>query len=246
MEKEEWQRRGRGHRERLRHKFLQRGEAGLTDAEILELLLSFGTPRRDCKVPARAALNRFGSLPAVLEAASSSLQEISGIGPKNSLAIHFIQAVAKRYLKQRLVGRQYLHSSREVREYLLYTMRGLEREVFITIFLDASQAIITSEVMAEGTVNVNTIYPREIMKRGLELNATALIIAHNHPSGSLKPSQQDLRLTKMLSLICQSMQVRLLDHIIIGDDAFSFADQGLMREIGQEAGQLLQQTASTG
>lgn len=234
VNKEEWQNKGAGHRARLRDRFLERGADTFSDAEVLELLLSFGTPRRDCKEPARAALNEFGTLAAVLEAPGFALEQIKGIGQKNSFAIQFVQAVSRRYLKQRLVGRRHLHSSKEVRDYLVHSMRDLQREVLTVIFLDSSHAIIESVVMAEGTVNVNTVYPREIIKKGLELNAAALIIAHNHPSGHLKPSVQDMQLTKSLALLCSMMQISILDHIIIGDGALSFADEGHMAAIHEE------------
>ncbi len=246
MNKDEWQKRGAGHRGRLRDKFLEVGLDGFSDIEVLELLLSFGTPRSDCKEAARAALKNFGSLPAVLEAPSHALMEISGIGKKNSFAIQFVQAVSRRYLRERLRGRRYLSSSRDVRQYLLHSMRGLKKEVLSAIFLDSSHAILETEVMAEGTVNVNTIYPRELIKRALELNATALIIAHNHPSGSLEPSPQDIHLTKSLSLICSMMQVTLLDHFIIGDDSFSFADNGLMTPIKDRVGKIVKDLSLKG
>jgi DNA repair protein RadC len=239
LNKEEWQNKGAGHRARLRDRFLERGADTFSDAEVLELLLSFGTPRRDCKEPARAALREFGTLAAVLEAPGSALEQIKGIGQKNSFAIQFVQAVSRRYLKQRLIGRQYLNSSQQVRDFLIHSMRDLQREVLTVIFLDSSHAIIESVVMAEGTVNVNTVYPREIIKKGLELNAAALVIAHNHPSGHLKPSTQDMQLTKSLALLCSMMQIRLLDHIIIGDGALSFADEGHMVAIHEEVGVLL-------
>ena len=118
-------------------------------------------------------------------------------------------------------------------------MRDLQREVLTVIFLDSSHAVIDTVVMAEGTVNVNTVYPREIVKKGLELNAAALIIAHNHPSGHLKPSSQDMQLTKSLALLCSMMQINLLDHIIIGDGALSFADEGHMATVHREIGTIL-------
>ena len=240
MNKDGWQKKGAGHRERLRDKFLEVGLDGFSDVEVLELLLSFGTPRSDCKEPSRQALSKFGSLAAVLEAPSNALLDIKGIGKKNSFAIQFVQAVSRRYLRQRLCGKRYLHSSKEVTEYLLHSMRGLKKEILTAIFLDSSHAIIETEVMAEGTINVNTIYPRELMKRALELNAAAMIIAHNHPSGSLQPSPQDLHLTKSLYLLCSMMQVTLLDHIIIGDDSFSFADNGLMAPIKDQVGRVVE------
>jgi DNA repair protein RadC len=240
MDKEGWQKKGEGHRQRLRDRFLDRGLDGFSDAEVLELLLTFGTPRSDCKEAARLALAECGSFAAVFEASIPALQVIPGIGPKNSFAIHFVQAVARRYLKERLQGKRYLHSSAEVREYLLHSMRSLKKEVFTVIYLDSSHAIIDSEIIAEGTINVNTVYPRELISRALEQNAAALIVAHNHPSGSLDPSPQDRHLTRTLCLLCSLMQIQLLDHLIIGDGSFSFADQGLMTDIQQECRELTQ------
>lgn len=234
MEKEEWQKRGSGHRQRLRDRFLENGLDGFSDGEILELLLTFGTPRSDCKVPAREALKQFGSLAAVLEEPVAGLQKIKGIGPKNGFAIRFIQAVAGRYLKDRLRGKRYLHSSQAVRDYLSHSMRGLKKEVFTVIYLDASHAVIDTAIVAEGTINVNTVYPRELIEQALAKNAAALIVAHNHPSGELHPSAQDHKLTKTLSLLGKMMQIQVLDHIIIGDGSYSFADHGLMAEIQQQ------------
>jgi len=234
VDKEDWQRKGAGHRQRLRDRFLERGLDGFSEAEILELLLSFGTPRSDCKEPARAALVRFGSSVAVLEEPLAGLQEIKGIGPKNGFAVHFIQAVARRYLKDRLREKRYLHSSSEVRDYLLHSLRGLKKEVLTVIYLDSSHAILDSETVAEGSINVNTVYPRELVKKALGKNAAALIIAHNHPSGSLNPSAQDMQLTRTLCLLGSLMQIQILDHIIIGDGSYSFADNGLMADISEQ------------
>lgn len=234
MDKKEWQNKGAGHRGRLRDRFLASGIAGLSDAEILELLLSFGTPRSDCKEAARSLLLHYGSFAKVLDAPARSLLKIKGIGPKNSFALQFIQAVASHYLKDRMRGKHYLHSSKEVAEYLLHSMRGLKIEILTVLFLDSSHAIIDSEIVAEGTLNVNTIYPREIIKRAMDYHAAALILAHNHPSGSLTPSAQDIKLTKTLYLLCSCMQIQLLDHLIIGDGTFSFADDGLMGSIREK------------
>ena len=241
MEREEWQRRGEGHRQRLRDKFLAQGIDAFTDAEIIELLLTFGTPRSDCKEAARELLARFGSLPAVLDAAPVQLQQVKGVGPKNTFALHFIQGVARRYLHQRVVGKEYVRSSREVADYLIHSMRGLQHEVLTVVFLDAAHAVIDATVVAEGTVTVNTIYPRELVKAALARNASALVIAHNHPSGSLTPSRQDNELTRSLYLVCSFMHLDLLDHLIIGagDQVYSFADQGLMATIREDCRRLL-------
>ncbi len=240
MDKKDWQERGAGHRQRLRDKFLDQGIEAFSDSEIIELLLTFGTPRRDCKEPARAALEELGSLPAVLDAPYERLRRIRGIGPKNIFALHFIQGVARRYLKQRIKGRNYISSSREVADYLIHSMRGLSREIFTVLYLDAAHGIIDTEVLSEGTLTVNTVYPREVVKAALDRNAAALVIAHNHPSGNLRPSSQDEQLTRTLYLICSFMHIRLLDHLIIGqgDQVYSFADRGLMESIRDECRKL--------
>lgn len=234
MDRVDWQKKGAGHRGRLRDRYLERGLDGFTDAEILELLLSFGTPRKDCKEPARELLVKFGTLAAVLEAPLIQLQEVAGVGPKNSFAINFIQAVASRYLQQRIRGKRYLHSSSDVRQYLEHSMRGLKREVLSVIYLDSSHAILSSEIVAEGTINVNTVYPRELVQRAIDNHAAAIIIAHNHPSGALRPSPQDINLTKNLYLICSYLQIQLLDHFIVGDGVYSFADNGMIDTISRE------------
>ena len=243
MEKKDWQKKGVGHRQRLKEKFLERSIDALTDSEVLELLLILGTPRKDCKQQARALLSQFGSLPRVLEASVSELRKVKGVGPNNSFAILFLHGVARRYLKHRLQEKQYLHSSGQVADYLIHSMRDLRHEVFTVIFLDSSHAIVDTQVVARGTVSSNTIYPRELVKLALKLNAAALVVAHNHPSGNLEPSQQDYRLTRTLYLACSFMNIRLLDHLIIGnaDTAYSFADHGVMASIGRECSHMLDQ-----
>lgn len=233
MDKNEWQSKGAGHRQRLRDKFLEHGISSFTDAEIIELLLTFGTPRSDCKEAARMALDELGSLPAVLDAPARRLAKIKGVGDKNVFALHFIQGVARRYLKQRLAGKKYITSSADVADYLVHLLRSLKREAFVVVYLDASHGIIDTEVLSEGTVTVNTVYPREVVIAALKRNAAAIVIAHNHPSGSLKPSPQDHQLTRTLHIICSFMHIRLLDHLIIGDgeQPFSFADHGIMSRL---------------
>jgi DNA repair protein RadC len=229
VDKSEWQAKGEGHRQRLRDKFLAQGIEAFTDSEIIELLLTFGTPRADCKEAARAALAQFKTLPAVLDAAPVQLQQIKGIGLKNTFALHFIQGVARRYLRQRIVGKQYVHSSREVADYLIHAMRGLQHEVLTVVFLDAAHGIIDSVVAAEGTVTVNTVYPRELVKAALARNASALIIAHNHPGGTPNPSDDDRRATAAVRNALEAIEVSLLDHIIItASGYFSWRENGLL------------------
>ena len=239
MDKEQWQQKGAGHRQRLRQRYRDQGIDGFSDSDVIEMLLSFGTPRKDCKEAARALLKKFSTFSGVLDATDAELQEIQGIGPNNSFALSFVKSVANRYLQQRLNNKSYLRSSGDVIDYLTHSMRGLKIEAFAVIYLDSSHAIIDSEVVAEGTINVNTVYPREIVKRALAQNAAALVVAHNHPSGSTEPSEQDRNLTRSLCLVCSMMQLRLVDHLIIGNSYFSFADHGLMAEFQQWCQQVL-------
>jgi DNA repair protein RadC len=241
VKKEDWQKKGTGHRQRLKDKFQQRGIEAFSDAEVLELQLILVTPRKDCKEQSRALLQHFASLPNVLEASGPEIQKVKGVGPNNAFAIHFLHAVARRYLKHRLQEKQYLHSSRQVADYLIHSMRDLQHEVMTAIFLDSAHAIVDTQVVARGTVASNTIYPRELVKLALELNASAMVVAHNHPSGNIEPSIQDHQLTRTLYLACSFMNIRLLDHLIIGqaDRIYSFADHGVMASIGEECSRML-------
>nr|MDU9046535.1 DNA repair protein RadC [Candidatus Electrothrix aestuarii] len=225
-----------GHRQRLRDKFQEKGIEALTDTEVIELLLTFGTPRSDCKQAARDALAKFGSLPQVLDASPVLLEKIKGMGPKNIFALQFVQGIARRYLRQRIEKKNYITSSREVADYLIHAMRSLRHEVFMVVYLDASHAVIGSEILSEGTINVNTVYPRELIKSALAHHAASLVVAHNHPSGSLQPSGADEQLTRTLFLMCSFMNITLLDHLIIGagETVYSFADHGLMDSVKKD------------
>lgn len=236
MDQKEWQEKGAGHRQRLREKFLALGGEAFTDAETLELLLSFGTPRKDCKEQARALLKRFGSFAAVLDAPQAELEKIEGVGPKNTFAIHFVHAAARRYLRHDLQTKEYIQSSKEVSAYLIHAMRGMDREILLALFLDAGHAILGDEILSEGTLTTNTVYPRELIKMALRYNAAAVIIAHNHPSGTLKPSKEDRRLTRNLYFALASVNITLLDHFIVAGSAppYSFADHGHMEAVRNE------------
>jgi DNA repair protein RadC len=218
-----------GHRDRLRTKFLQGGLAGFLDYEIIELLLSVGTPRRDCKGAAKAALREFRTFQGVLEAPVQDLQKISGIGPRNLFGIKLIHEVARRYLKDRMMSRRVCHSSREVFDYLYHALRDRKKEQFKVIFLDPKNQIIEEKTLFEGTVDASAVYPREVIKDALRYEASSLIFAHNHPSGDPQPSLCDREITRDLVFAARVIQIRVLDHIIIGDNRyFSFADEGLI------------------
>ena len=222
---------GQGHRLRLREKFLKGGLKGFLDYEIIELLLTLGTPRRDCKHQAREALRRFHSLRGVLEAPFDELQKIKGIGPHNIFGLKLIQEVSRRFLKERMMSRPYCHSSKEVFDYLYHSLRDLRKEKFKVLFLNAKNKILEEETFFEGTVDSSAVYPREIMKKALRWDASSLIFVHNHPTGDPEPSASDREITKELVFAANVMQLKVLDHIIIGNNRyFSFADEGLVED----------------
>ena len=220
-----------GHRRRLREKFIESGLAGFHDYEIVELLLTLGTPRKDCKQPAKAAIKKFKTLRGILDAPMEELQKIKGIGPHNSFGIKLVQEVAREFLKERLIEKPICSSSKEVFDYLYHSMRGLTKDVFKVIFLDGKNQVIGIEDLFEGTLNASAVYPREVIKSALRNNALNLIFVHNHPSGNPGPSQTDKKITEELVLAGNTMQIKVLDHLIVGDNRyFSFADEGLIGE----------------
>jgi DNA repair protein RadC len=220
-----------GHRKRLREKFLKSGLEGFNDYEIIELLLSLGTPRRDCKQPAKEAINRFHNLRGVLEAPTRELLQIKGIGAHNAFGIKLVQEVAREFLKAKILEKPYLSSSQEVFDYLYHAMRGLKKEVFKVVYLNSRNQIIDTIDLSEGTVNSSAVSPREVIESALKNNAAALIIAHNHPSGAVTPSAADKKLTREMVYAGKIMRLSVLDHIIIGDNQyFSFAGEGLIGE----------------
>jgi DNA repair protein RadC len=223
--------RGNGHRGRLREKFLQSGLAGFLDAEVIELLLTLGTPRRDCKEPARSALREFKSFHGVLEASTRDLQKIPGIGPNNAFGLRLVQEVSRRFLKERMISRPVCHSSREVFDYLYHALRELKREQFKVIFMDTKNQVIEERTLFEGTVDSSAVYPREVIRDALRYDASSLIFVHNHPSGDPEPSACDREITRDLVFAANLMQIKVLDHIIIGNNRyFSFADRGLIED----------------
>ena len=220
-----------GHRKRLRDRFLKGGLAGFHDYEIVELLLSLGTPRRDCKQPAKEAIRRFRTLRGVLEASLEELQEINDIGAHNAFGIKLAQEVARKFLKEKIVDKPVYTSSQEIFDFLYHSMRDLKKETFKVIYLNSQNQIIDIAGLFEGTVNISVVHPREAIEGALKNNAVSLIFVHNHPSGNPAPSQSDRAVTRELVYAGSIMQIRVLDHIIIGDNTyFSFAAGGLIGE----------------
>jgi DNA repair protein RadC len=242
-EKEYWQRKGEGHRQRLRDKFLEGGLDRFSDEEVVEFLLSLGTPRKDVKPQAREALSKFGSLSKVLSAPVNKLAEIRGIGPKNALCLNLVHQVARRYLKDRAKGKEFFKSSQAVFDYLFHSMRDLKREVFKVLFLNRKNELIADQDVFQGSLTGSAVYPREIITEALERKAASLVFVHNHPSGDPSPSQEDRKLTRDLVWAAELLMIKILDHVIIGQNSYySFADDGLIQSFTREFHQLFQGT----
>lgn len=220
-----------GHRKRLREKFIKSGLKGFHDYEIVELLLTLGSPRKDCKQPAKEAIKRFKTLRGVLEAPSEELQKIDGIGPHNAFGIKLVQEVAREFLKERILDKPIYSCSKEVFDYLYHSMRDLKKEKFKVLFLDSQNQVIEVEDLFEGTLTASSVYSREIIEKAIKHNAASLLFAHNHPSGNPEPSGSDKEITQDLVFAGSIMQIKVLDHIIVGENKyFSFADEGLIEE----------------
>jgi DNA repair protein RadC len=220
-----------GHRKRLREKFLRSGLSGFHDYEVVELLLSLGTPRRDCKAAAKEAIKRFQTLRGVLEATTEELEQIDGIGAHSAFGVKLVQEVAREFLKAKILEKPFYKSSQEVFDYLYHAMRGLKKEVFKVVYLNSQNQIIDTVDLSEGTVNSSFVSPREVIEGAVKNNAAALIFVHNHPSGNPEPSTGDKGVTRELVFAGKIMRIRVLDHIIIGDNRYySFSGEGLIEE----------------
>lgn len=216
-----------GHRMRLRERFISSGFKGFHDYEILELLLSLTTPRKDCKGPARAALKKFGSFSTVISAPSQKLAEIEGIGPMNVLGVKIVKAAAERYLEDRMEKANYAHSSKEVIDYMTLRFNNKDTESFSVLYLNGRNQVLGHEVLFEGTLTSSVVYPREFVKKMLFNRAAAAVLIHNHPSGNPLPSREDEELTQRLKLAAETVDIHVFDHIIIaGTTHYSFADHG--------------------
>ena len=205
-----------GHRDRLRARFTQGGAEALPDYELLELALFRAIPRRDVKPLAKALIRRFGSFAEVVSAEPARLAEIEGIGPGVIADLKLIEAAGHRLARGAIADRPLLSSWSAVLEYCRATMAFAAREQFRVLFLDRRNHLIADEVQGRGTVDHTPVYPREVARRALELSATAIILAHNHPSGDPTPSAADIRMTRELIGVLDPLGILIHDHIILG------------------------------
>lgn len=210
-----------GHRDRLRERFTKGGAEALQDYELLELLLFRILPRRDTKPIAKAMLDRFGSFSEALGAPPHLLDEIDGLGPTAITDLKVILAAAQRIGRDAIQNRPILGSWAEVIDYCKASMAYETKEQFRILFLDKKNRLIADEVQQTGTVDHTPVYPREVIRRTLELSATALILVHNHPSGDPSPSSADVQMTRQIAEIAKPLGITVHDHIIVGKSAHS-------------------------
>lgn len=212
---------GAGHRKRLRDRFLQSGLGGFLDYEIIELLLTLGTPRKDCKERAKQAIKEFGGLRGVLGASFEELQKIKDIGPANAFGLKLFQAVSERLAKEHISGKITLNSSKLVAEYLQRSIGLEKKEHFVTLLLDSRNNLVKISNISIGSLSTSIVHPREVFKEAIQSSAAQIIIAHNHPSGNTEPTPEDVALTRRLVEASKIFNIELLDHIIVSATKFS-------------------------
>jgi DNA repair protein RadC len=218
-----------GHRERLRARALEGGTAALPDYELLELFLFRAIPRGDVKPLAKALLTRFGSLGGVLGATLPELTTVKGVGESVALELKLLHEAALRAGREAVSKRPVITSSAQLAAYVKTAIAHAPREQFRVLFLDKKNQLIADEVMNHGTVDHAPVYPREVMRRALELSASALILVHNHPSGDPTPSQADVAMTREIVEAGRSLRIVIHDHLVVGrDGTASFKALGLM------------------
>jgi DNA repair protein RadC len=240
MEDNDQKKRCEGHRGRLRDRFIEGGIDRFSDEEVVEFLLTLGTPRKDVKIQARQAMTKFGTLSGILSAPVSELTEIRGIGPRNALYLSLVHHIAGRYLKDKIQGSVFFNSSKAVFDYLFHSMRDLKREVFRVLLLNRKNEFIMDQDVFLGSLTGSAVYPREVMTLALEQKAASLVFVHNHPSGDPAPSPEDRDLTRNLVWCAKLLMIQVLDHIIIGNNTYySFADEGLINLFMKEYDQRL-------
>jgi DNA repair protein RadC len=214
-----------GHRARLRERFLKGGFASLADYEVVELILTLCLPRRDVKPIAKALLKKFGTLRGVLDAPVEDLQSLSGVGSVTPVALRIIRETASLYLRQEVEGRSVLDNVDKLADFWRARLGPLRHEVFEVAYLDHHYQLLEDGVerLEEGTVAETTVYPRKVMELALRKHAAHIVVAHNHPTGDVTPSEHDKRLTRALQLAGQPLGIKVIDHVIVAaQKTFSF------------------------
>lgn len=220
-----------GHRQRLRERFAKNGFDGFADYEIVELLLTLAIPRSDVKQPAKALIARFGNLRGILDAPVEALQAVKGIGEVTPVALRIIRETASLYLRQSAEQQDAFTDPDALARFWQVKIGALSHEVFQVGYLDSGYRLLRDgvETIEEGTIDRAAVYPRRVMEAALRRGAAVLMFAHNHPNGEVAPSEQDKTLTRALVLAATTLQIKILDHLIVSPDrVFSFRREGLL------------------
>lgn len=217
------------HRKRLRERFQKAGAEGLHDYELLELLLTYAIPRREVKPVAKKLIQHFGSLSGVLDANQKELEEVSNVGPISATLIRLVKELCGAYLAEKMKHRDLLSSPQAVVDFARVKLASLPHEAFMVIHLNTKNEVIEHEIVHEGTIDRAVIYPRRIIEAALTQHAAGLILVHNHPSRHIEPSEEDKRLTRAIIEAARTVDIRVLDHIVVGKDGyFSFKEKDLL------------------
>ena len=215
--------------ERPREKLIEQGAEALSDAELLAIFLRVGVVGKSAVDLARDLLNTFGSLNAIFAASEQEISQIHGMGSSKYVQLQAIFEMSRRALNEQLKQQDMLNSPQQVRDYLVLKMGSQHKEVFLVLFLDTQNRLISSEEMFTGTLKETSVYPREVVKRALHFNAAAVILAHNHPTGIAQQSSADELITRELSKALALVDVKVLDHFIVaGNQVLSFSERGLL------------------
>lgn len=220
-----------GHRQRLRERFLKSGLAGFADYEVVELLLTLAIPRSDVKDSAKDLITRFGSLRGILDAPIEELQAVNGIGSVAPVALKIIRAAATLYLQQSAERTDITTDHESLAAFWRMRIGANPNEVFEVAYLDSGGRLLRDGVerLEEGTIDRAAVYPRRVIESALKRGAAAIVLAHNHPNGDVKPSEPDKLLTRTLVLAAETVQLKIIDHLIVSpDEAFSFNKAGLL------------------
>ena len=210
----------KGHRERLKRRFLENGLDSFTDIQVLELLLFYAIPRRDTNPIAHRLLNRFGTLHQVLEASVEDLQRVEGIGPEAALFLHMVPSIGRYYMVDKTMQSKVLTTIDQCGQYILPYFFGRQLETVFLLCLDAKCKVLCCKEVGEGSVNSAGISVRKIVETALAVNATSVVLAHNHPSGIALPSAEDLQTTKRVAMALRAVEIHLVDHIVVADDDY--------------------------
>ncbi len=218
-----------GHRERMKKRFLSEGIDGFNQHQVLEMLLFFTIPRRDTNPLAHELIDRYGSLSGVLEANPEDLKKVPGVGSNTAVLLSFIPSLCRRYMNDKWKEKPLLNSSAKAGDYAATLFYGRLYEAFYVICLNARNEVLYADLVHEGTIDSAPVYPRLIVETALKHQANGIILAHNHPGGSLQPSSADLDATRKIKSACDAISIHVTDHIIVaGARHFSFADHGLI------------------